>query len=212
MIATLYFLCLVLNLLAHLLGFSTLTIVSKVLLMPFLFGYAQMNWPKHYWLISALFFSWLGDLFLLGSGQRFFILGLASFLIAHLMYLKILTKRLQINWLKSLLCIAYAGLFLKFYLLHHLPADLKIPVMVYISVIILMAIAAVNQKEAHEKHNLYVAIGAVLFVLSDSIIAVNTFVEPIKEAGFWVMLTYGLAQFLLIHGITKKRPLNERSL
>jgi uncharacterized membrane protein YhhN len=53
------------------------------------------------------------------------------------------------------------------------------------------------------KNYLFCAIGALLFVASDSILAINKFHTPFESATFFVMLTYGLAQLLLIVGIVK---------
>jgi uncharacterized membrane protein YhhN len=45
--------------------------------------------------------------------------------------------------------------------------------------------------------------GAILFMMSDSLIAINKFLEPLSMAGFWVMITYITAQFLIVKGLLK---------
>jgi uncharacterized membrane protein YhhN len=51
--------------------------------------------------------------------------------------------------------------------------------------------------------NQYVFIGAIVFVLSDSILAVNKFYNPIQKSSFIIMLTYLVAQYLIVNGILK---------
>jgi len=45
--------------------------------------------------------------------------------------------------------------------------------------------------------------GAGLFVISDSVLAINKFYQPFEAAGILIMLTYGLAQFFIIKGAIK---------
>lgn len=47
----------------------------------------------------------------------------------------------------------------------------------------------------------YLIIGALLFVLSDSILAINIFYKQSILGGMAVMLTYVIAQFLLVEGM-----------
>jgi uncharacterized membrane protein YhhN len=49
----------------------------------------------------------------------------------------------------------------------------------------------------------YFVIGALLFALSDSILAINKFHTSIHFAGVLIMLTYGLAQLFLVKGIVQ---------
>ena len=48
-----------------------------------------------------------------------------------------------------------------------------------------------------------VFLGSILFMFSDSVLAINKFFKPVPAAGFWIMSTYILAQFLIIHGLVK---------
>jgi alkylglycerol monooxygenase len=43
-----------------------------------------------------------------------------------------------------------------------------------------------------------VALGAGIFMLSDSLIAIDRFVTPIPLAGLWVLSTYYAAQILIV--------------
>ena len=82
--------------------------------------------------------------------------------------------------------------------------EMQIPVLVYSIVITLMGLAALDRYGAVSPKSFWkVLIGALLFILSDSLIAYSRFGQEIVEIslpGFWIMLTYILAQFLIITG------------
>ena len=50
----------------------------------------------------------------------------------------------------------------------------------------------------------WVLMGAISFVVSDGILAINKFAQPLPMAGFLIMLTYGVGQFLIVTGYLKK--------
>ena len=78
-----------------------------------------------------------------------------------------------------------------------------IPVAVYCAVITLMGITAVGRlgRTNRSSFNL-VFLGALLFIMSDSVIGLNRFAGPVEHAGPIVMSTYLLAQYLLVKGYT----------
>jgi uncharacterized membrane protein YhhN len=86
-----------------------------------------------------------------------------------------------------------------------LPAALRLPVAVYALVIALMASQAVGRALVkRDAANLLIGVGAMVFVLSDTLLAINKFVTPLGVAGLdgslWVLATYYAAQLLLIKG------------
>ena len=78
-----------------------------------------------------------------------------------------------------------------------------IPIAVYCAVITLMGITAVGRlgRTNRSSFNL-VFLGALLFIMSDSVIGLNRFAGPVEHAGPIVMSTYLLAQYLLVKGYT----------
>jgi uncharacterized membrane protein YhhN len=85
--------------------------------------------------------------------------------------------------------------------------DLKIPVTIYASVISIMLLFAFNGFLVWENPgNKYIFVGAIVFVISDSILAVNKFYSPIERSSFFIMLTYLVAQYLIVVGILKLNP------
>ena len=84
-----------------------------------------------------------------------------------------------------------------------LPVNGRIAVAVYIGVIVLMAAQAWGRWTVlRSRAALQVAIGASLFMLSDSILAIDRFVQPVDFALFWVLITYFAAQVLILCGLT----------
>jgi uncharacterized membrane protein YhhN len=202
LVRILYFVILILEIYFSQNGHLTLIKITKPLLMPLLMIIATQSGIKDRSLYIALFFSLLGDIFLMFQGQIFFILGLGSFLMAHLAYVVLFKTQFQLNLNKSL-PIALAIFFYFLFLKKEIPNDLFIPVAVYCCVIALMAIFAVGRITSAKSYQI-VLLGAVLFVISDALIAYNKFHETLKYGSVWVMGTYGLAQYLILLGWTKK--------
>jgi uncharacterized membrane protein YhhN len=174
--------------------------VTKPLLMPLLMLLAfKLNVIDRN-LYIALFFSLLGDISLMFGGELYFMLGLGSFLLAHIFY--ILLFRGQFKLLKAL---PFAAATISYFLFikSGIDKNLLIPVAIYCMTITLMAIFAACRKTNHSSYYL-VLIGSILFVVSDSLIAFNKFYAPLPASSFWVMSTYGLAQFLIVLGWSKK--------
>lgn len=163
---------------------------------------------------AALFFSWAGDVLLLFENKHalFFISGLVCFLITHIFYiiyfLQIKTAAISLlkkqPWLAVL--VAAYGVSLVLFLYPHLGA-MKIPVLVYAIVICTMVICSLHvyNKVNTPANSVFVA-GAVLFAVSDSLLAVNKFYQPFAGAGAFIISTYCAAQFLIVMGILKIKP------
>jgi uncharacterized membrane protein YhhN len=161
------------------------------------------------WILFALFFSWVGDILLMFqvANQLFFLLGLSSFLLAHIFYIiffQTIRAREKIRpkvWLLLIVLVYYTPLIS--FLSPHL-GDMKMPVIIYGAVISLMLSLAMDMLFIQDKRagRLMMA-GALLFVLSDSVLAINQFYQSFPLAGVIIMLTYGLAQFFIIEGAIK---------
>ncbi|HVG35877.1 MAG TPA: lysoplasmalogenase, partial [Pyrinomonadaceae bacterium] len=77
-------------------------------------------------------------------------------------------------------------------------ASMKAPVMIYMLVIIAMAWQALNRWAATGEQGSALAFaGAMLFVASDSLLAVNRFRKRIRGAQVYIMSTYFMAQWLI---------------
>jgi uncharacterized membrane protein YhhN len=79
---------------------------------------------------------------------------------------------------------------------------MQIPVLVYTIVLMLMGIFSLNRYDLTPILSFrMVLVGACLFIISDSMIALNRFGFPFDYAGFWIMLTYILAQWCIVRGL-----------
>jgi alkylglycerol monooxygenase len=148
-------------------------------------------------LLTGLAFSLAGDCFLMFPG--FFIPGLISFLVAHLFYIALFKQGLP--WFpnrRALFLSLGVGAAMYAVILPGLNQTLKVAVAAYVVVIALMAAQAIGRATVlRDKASAAVAVGAGLFMLSDSLLAVNRFASPLPMAQFWVLATYYAAQILI---------------
>jgi len=193
---------------------SLMHFITKPLLIPvllLLLAGATTVPPGKNLLLTGLVFSWLGDMFLLFEYKNslFFIFGLVCFLTTHIFYiiyfLKIQSPNISLLKKQPLLLlpvIAY-GVTLVWFLYPHL-GNLKIPVIVYAAVICAMLLCSLHIfLKVNKPANLFYLAGAALFVLSDSLLAINKFYQPFAFAGVLIMLTYCAAQYFIVKGFIK---------
>jgi uncharacterized membrane protein YhhN len=177
--------------------------LTKPLLMPILMLLAFQLKIKDKALYFALFFSLLGDVFLMFSGEKFFMLGLGSFLLAHVFYILLFKTEFKFQPLKTLpFVITTSAYFL--IIKPGIDQNLILPVLAYCVVITLMGIFASNRITNRTSY-ITVLIGSILFVISDSLIAFNKFYAPLPMSTIWIMSTYGIAQYLIVTGWAAKR-------
>jgi len=148
-------------------------------------------------LIAGLAFSLLGDVLLMLPGR--FIGGLVAFLLAHLCYIALF--RDGAGWLPRPLALAATlalGAAMYAVLFPGLDAVLRVAVAAYVVVIATMAAQAIGRAAVlRDGPAIAVAVGAVFFMLSDALLALNRFWSPLPMAQFWVLATYYVAQILI---------------
>ena len=157
--------------------------------------------------LLALVFSLLGDVLLMfvATSEHFFMLGLVAFLTAHVMYVLLFlkhrnTKNSPFGFIAVLLI--YAACL--FYFLKAGLGNMLIPVVVYMIVILAMATTAYLRKHKVTMRSYgLVFLGALFFMASDSILALNKFYQPVLWSNISIMVTYAIAQYLLVIGILK---------
>lgn len=171
----------------------SMRIFIKPLLIPLLMLlYTYKNKTINYLFLVGLIFSFLGDVFLLFNWG--FLPGLGSFLTAHVLYVfcfKRMTKKQYYILLLPLILflISLIG-FLYPYL-----GEMKIPVIFYAIIISVMFYFAATTQ------NRWLIIGAIFFVISDSILSINIFYESSIIREMLVMITYVIAQYFLVTGM-----------
>jgi uncharacterized membrane protein YhhN len=157
-------------------------------------------------ILLGLIFSIGGDTFLMFKGSPFFMAGLGCFLITHIFYILAFQHYQKtisgfVNHKKWLIIPFVLYLFGMLAYLWNDLNDLKIPVIIYSTVICLMAIAALNLKNKLPTSVFYMLFsGVLLFLFSDSIIALNKFGGEgltIPFPRLMIMCTYIVAQLLI---------------
>ena len=161
-------------------------------------------------LLVALFFSWGGDMFLMIDEQYpvLFIFGLGSFLVSHLLYIFAFnqTAHPPLNvplikkhpWIIFLLIVFGSYVFKK---LQPGLGEMVVPVIIYLAAILAMFVFALNRwGKVSNQSFLWITIGALFFILSDSILAFDKFHEHITNAHLIIMATYMFAQYAIVRG------------
>ena len=151
-------------------------------------------------LSGALFASAVGDVLLDIDPERLFVPGLCAFLAAHLVYTALFARnggRFRNVGLYRGVSLAGVWIYVVLFWLWLMPSlgPLKIAVTTYICAITAMATTAL-----FSRFNARVAAGALLFVISDSLIAVAKFKTPVPARGYLVWATYFAAQYLIATG------------
>jgi uncharacterized membrane protein YhhN len=162
------------------------------------------------WFGLGLVFSLLGDVFLL-LPERYFIPGVAAFMLTHIFYIIGFTRQPFVpGWVMILPIILVGTIFL--FLSRSVRAGLRQrgsstligPVMVYAVVLSLMWLSALTtlwNPGWSEPSAAIVSLGAGLFFLSDALLSYTRFVRDLPCSNLMVMITYHIGQILLVFGI-----------
>ena len=186
---------------------------AKPMLMITLFWYYYSNAKKlNKYFVLGLFFSFLGDILLLGTGEMYFVFGLLFFLIAHVFYIIMVLKIIQITKPKEFIIAGVPFLLLFLVLMNILYAGLgsmKIPVIIYAMTISFFGIVSlILYLQAKTKISLLLLVGVLTFITSDTILALNLFYKKQSFYPLLIMMTYVLAQYLICRFVLK---LNQQS-
>ena len=150
---------------------------------------------------AGLIFSMIGDILLM-LPVDLFIAGLVSFLIAQLIYTYAFHsgRSFRFRFIPILPFVVYGILI--FVILFPWLNGMMIPVAAYLLVIMVMAWQAWDQwDDKRTRWGLLAFIGALLFVISDTILAVNKFVAPFWAARLLTLTTYYAAQWLISNSV-----------
>ena len=186
---------------------------AKPMLMVTLFWYYYSNTKTvNKYFVLGLFFSFFGDVLLLGSGELYFIFGLVFFLIAHIFYIIMVFKILKNTNPKEFLIACIPFLILFFVLMNVLYEGLgtmRIPVIVYaLTISFFGVVSLVLFLQTKTKTSLLLLIGVLIFITSDTVLALNLFYEKQSFYPLLIMMTYVLAQYLICRFVLK---LNKQS-
>jgi len=165
-------------------------------------------------LISALLTSWIGDILLMGKGNKWFVAGGISFMLSHFLFIAVyacnlFTKSLDgiIWWIVVPAAIIYYGISLLIVkaLKPTTPKSMLVPMYIYLLCNSTMNVFSLMQLMSfHTTGSVIAYIGAVLFFISDCTLYLVRYYKNenmIFKRHFTVMLTYVLGEFLIAQGI-----------
>jgi len=158
------------------------------------------------WVASGLVLSMLGDI-LLEWPVNAFVPGLAAFLLAHLAYLVAYLGDTRRFAPLGLLVAGSVGGGLFALLYSRGLGPLLLPIALYsltISAMLWRAIARLGVPSISNASRVFAALGALLFVSSDSMIGISRFVAAFDGSSYAIMLTYWLGQFGIAASVTSR--------
>ncbi|WP_298845914.1 lysoplasmalogenase [uncultured Clostridium sp.] len=182
---------------------------TKSMLMPLLLIYYILSVAEVSKLIvMALLFGFMGDMFLMRSKvKNNFMLGLGAFLIGHICYVLLFLHGISFArdvpvwfYIIIIIYVIFACAVLK-KLKNHL-GDMKVPTYIYMAVILLMSFVSLTRIWVTGMNISFFLpfIGSLLFICSDFMLAFYTFIGEFKNGSIYIMLTYVLAQVLIVSG------------
>lgn len=182
-------------------GNRSVRLVSKPATLVALIGVAVTLDPVdptiRTWMVIGLVLSLAGDVFLLME-EKFFIAGLASFLLGHIAYVVALQMADRsmpwtfVGLAIVVVSVAVVGRKIVSAVAAGDHPEIVGPVIAYLVVISAMVVSAFGTT------GVWAIVGAFLFYVSDATLAWNRFVEPRKYGPLAVMVTYHLGQAGLV--------------
>lgn len=184
---------------------SLVYVFKPLILFSLIFLYV-FSLPKRLkWYVMALELCFFGDVLLMFEGKLFFIAGLVSFLLAHFLFIKIVIGRIQktsiIKIITSIIPFLIFFCLLIFTLKDSLN-EMLLPVIIYgLTISIFGVVSLIDFQNTRSKKSMLMLIGAIVFMVSDSVLAINKFYNPMHIFEVIVMITYLLAQYFIFRSM-----------
>ena len=161
-------------------------------------------------LLAGLGLSLLGDVALLWP-QQGFLPGLVAFLLAHLAYLWAFTRGVRLAaWAPAFVGYALLAAAVLATLWPGVPGPLRAPVVAYVLCLAAMAAQTAcwwraRRGTAQAGLALGAALGGLLFLTSDALLATNRFHTPLPLSALWILATYWAAQWLIASSLPPRQ-------
>lgn len=194
---------------------TTKPLIVLSLLLMLIVG-TRLKGRFHKRIFAGLLFALAGDILLmLGDNPAYFMYGLGAFLICHICYISAFyldfrsAPELDKKGARiAILLCAFFGIGFYFYIRPHL-GPLRLPVLAYTFVIsLMMMMAAFRNLRVNRSSFLLILFGAIFFLVSDAMLALNKFVIQFDYAGMFIMATYMAAQYLITMGAVDRKLIN----
>lgn len=160
--------------------------------------FAVIGWPETTfarWVTVGIALSVIGDVALLGSSDRAFLVGLVAFLLGHVAY--VIGFLGIAAWSPHVAIVAIVIVLSSTLLVRAIwkgAAGMHAATIAYAAVISAMVVSAWATVGGPLLMAPYAAVGAVLFYISDSSLALNRFRRPVPHIALWAMGVYWLGQ------------------
>lgn len=193
---------------------ETLQTVAKPMLLTLLALVYLVSVKKPiFWYVFGMFLCFVGDVLLMFDGANFFMFGLSAFLLAHVVFIKVTSNFLQRDLTVKMISSAFPFVIffgVLMFLIYPNLGEMLVPVAIYgITISTFGSVTLLNYRSEKSTENLWLFIGAIIFILSDSLIALDKFYQPNEIYGATIMITYILAQFLICKAMIVKSNYTE---
>lgn len=172
----------------------TYIVIVIALYLSYVRGFTQYN----IFIIAGLVFALIADTFLMIEEISFFIHGLFFFLLTHLCYVYALGINYHFETIDIIIIMSIMIIFFSYYLvIHKAKGKLNLPVIVYMLVLSLVLLLAIGTfvKNVYPRGAI-VTIAAILFTISDGVLAFNQFIRKIPHSTVVTWSLYAPAQLL----------------
>ena len=180
------------------------SVMSSLILFTF-YNKEVLSTRKKKLMLLLLAFLWLGDVFFLSfEDSIFFLLGFSFFLLANMVYIFLFQKKVEYQFGRVLLFSAFVLAYAFFFMRAIVDGvgDYFYPIIFFMIMAFNMLQAAFFRWQQVNRLSFYlVFLGALIFMLSESIVALEKFAEPIPFTDYLIMPTHGIGNFLMIFGL-----------
>ncbi|MFZ6842917.1 lysoplasmalogenase [Undibacterium sp. RuTC16W] len=182
--------------------------LTTILIFYLAFRATSVNPPYRRAILTGIIFSLLGDIFLMLPAtvvKPGFLLGLGSFLCAHICFLRALTSDHRFFSRPLIfLGIGTLGAANLFVLWPGLSTDLRVPVVIYVTCLLCMTAQAITRHlSIQTSASKWAMAGGILFMLSDTLLAYNKFYTPLPQASLLILATYYAALSLIARSVNR---------
>jgi len=162
----------------------------------------SLSWEKmmaspaaySYLILSGLCLSLLGDIFVMLPRNKFIKQGLMSFLAGYLLYILAFSRNIRAVSFLPLVLILALGAVVYLYLYGKLDS-MRVPVLIYVFVVTILAWLAINRYlNFHDQKSLFVMVGGILLLFSESLWGINKFRKPFWLAEILILPAYFTGQ------------------
>jgi uncharacterized membrane protein YhhN len=184
--------------------YATKLCIVVALTIHFFYNSSNLLKKERILIFLALLFSLIADAVLITENLTSLIIGMSLFIVAKICYIIVYSFKAQFDIDRLLPFLAVTLLYSLFimYFLYEGISELIVPVVIYSLISLIMTkMAYLRYKVVNNKSYYFVLIGAIFFMISETIMAFYSFYIPLPYSYTLIILTYAISQFLSVRGI-----------